>query len=102
MVDQHGLISMQLEAKLKEKIDVPLTEKVQFTQEQENFHRYACTRVKLYVVFFIYSPPSLPLSLLPSLPPSLPPLSVLFPTVSSCWYKTWSPPVSQLSTQWSR
>ena len=59
MVDQHGLISMQLEAKLKEKIDVPLTEKVQFTQEQENFHRYTCTHVKLYIVFFIYSlPPS--------------------------------------------
>ena len=47
MVDQHGLISVQLETKLKEKIDVPLAEKVQFTQEQENFHRYACTRVKL-------------------------------------------------------
>ena len=32
---------MQLEAKLKEKIDTPLAEKVQFTQEQENFHGYA-------------------------------------------------------------
>jgi len=56
---------MQLEAKLKEKINTPLAEKVQFTQEQDNFHGYmhSCDAIDSLIY-------SCPLSLPSSLPPS--------------------------------
>ena len=60
---------MQLEAKLKEKIDTPLTEKVQFTQEQDNFHGYMHSYTAID-------------SLIYSCPPSLPPSSLSI--ISNC------------------
>ena len=41
---------VQLETKLKEKIDPSLVEKVDFSQEQESFHRYMKTQSYLYLL----------------------------------------------------